>query len=419
MKGIKTLGGAALAVIAIAGLAGCDRSLKYDTNLLQNGSFEEIGGDGLPKHWKLVVFRGGAPNAPEATWGTDTLAVDGRKSFFFKADPGTRRFFMLQQEVKVVGATNVRVRGWILADGARMRADQSAQCNFLVTYYDRNHHRFQLERQADRRTPLRGGTHPWEEQVFTFDVPEGTHYIAMSAVLGMNGQAWFDHLSLEIPKPVPWETQTTKNYVFHWLPGSPMPQGAPEQQQARFDHFADRLGLKSDVVINYYFYPDTLTIQKMLGIKGIMYTSWDEYEFHTVMTTDDHELVHFMTDSIGRPPRSIAEGTVFWLQDSWGAVPLDDQIRKVVRERNVTKLTDLFEYDHFMHVDPEYSMTTATAFVKYVTIRFGNEKLIELYRALNGMNAYLPIAGAFHSVCGVTLEQFETEFHQWLIANYQ
>lgn len=412
----RVVAAAALAAL-VAAFGACDKSIKYDTNLLKNSSFEEVGGDGIPRGWKLVLFRG-APEEPGVEYGSDTLATDGKRSFMFKADPGTRRFYMLQQEIKLVGASQVRIRGWILADGVRMKPNQSSMCNFLVTFFDKDHNRFQVERQADRRTPPRGGTHPWEEQVYTFDVPDGTHYIAFSAILGMNGQAWFDHVSLEIPNPVPWETQTTKNYVFHWLPGHPMPAQAPEAQQARFDDYATRLGIKSDVVINYYFYPDTTTIQQMIGIKGIMYTNWDDYEFHTVYPNDDHEVVHFITDSVGRPPRVIAEGTVFWLQDSWGEKSLDEQISSVVKSHMVTKFTELFEQENVQRADPTAAMTTATAFVKFINFRWGQQGLIEFYRAANGMNTYMPISKAFETSFGIPLDKAEQDFHQWLIKNY-
>lgn len=420
MKGITmSFRSAASALVVLAAtLAACDKSIKYDTNLLKNSSFEDVGGDGIPKGWKLVLFRG-SPEEPGVRYGIDTLAVDGKKSFMFQADPGTRRFYSLQQEIKVVGATQVRIKGWILADGVRLRPNQNAMCNFLVTFYDKDHNRFQVERQADRRTPPRGGTHPWEEQVYTFDVPDGTHYIAFAAILGMNGQAWFDHVSLDIPKPVPWETQTTKNYVFHWLPGHPMPPHAPEDQQARFDDFTQKLGLKSDIVINYYFYPDTLAIQRMIGIKGVMYTNWDDYEFHTVFPGDDHEVVHFITDSIGRPPRAIAEGTVFWLQDRWGSIPLDDEIRALVKANGVTPFTDLFEFNTLNRVDPQAATITASAFVKFLVYRWGKEGLIEFYRAANGMNAYLPIANAFEASFRMPMTQAEQEFRQWLDKNYK
>lgn len=416
MKGFSFYAAPA-ALMLVAGLCACDRSTPYETNLLRNGSFEEVGRDGVPRGWELVLFKG-SPQDPVIRYGADTLAVDGKRSWMFQGDPGTRRFYSLQQEVKVKDVTHVRVRGWILGDGVRLRPGQNAMCNFFLTFYDKDHNRFQMERHADRRTPLRSGTYPWEEQVYSFPIPKGTRYVAVSCLLAMNGQAWFDNVSLDVPRPQEWETKTTKNYVFHWLPGHPMPEGAPEEQQGRFDYVGQRLGVESDAVINYYYYPDSLTIRRMTGVKGVMYVSWDDYDFHTIQPSDDHELVHFITDSIGRPPRSIAEGTVYWLQDRWGSAPLDDQLRRMVQLKKVTPLTDLFEQERLVHVEPEWALTTATAFVKFVEARWGGEKLLELYRAINGFNAYLPVASGFEAVYRVPLADAEKEFHQWLQTNY-
>jgi hypothetical protein len=409
---------AVLMLTVVAVYSGCSSKPKYDTNLLKNPSFEKIGRDGIPADWKLELFRGD-PNEPVVHYGVDTLAQDGKHSFYFQADPGTRRFYFLQQEVKVVGAEHARVRGWIQGDDVRMLPEQYAMCNLLLTFYDKDHHRFQVERQADRRTPLRPGTYPWEEQNYTFPVPEGTYYIAVSCLLGMNGQAWFDNVSLEIPKPVAWESATTKNYVFHWLPGHPLPKGAMEQQQQRFDGAAEILGVNSDVVIKYYFYPDSLTIRKMNGLKrGDQYVNWEDYEIHTVRSVDDHEVIHFITDGIGHPPRSIAEGTVIWMQNHWGDYTLDQALTALVSANRITPFTNLFEWNSFVRVDPNESYPTSAAFVKWFVETYGKDNLMELYRAVNGFNTYTTVAKGFESVTKVPMDKAERDFRLWMLQRY-
>ncbi|HET6349705.1 MAG TPA: hypothetical protein VFH88_11545 [Candidatus Krumholzibacteria bacterium] len=417
MKGIKQ-GVWAVSILIMIAVAACDNSPKYDTNLLKNPSFEKVGRDGIPKDWKLVLFLG-SPDDPTVTYGVDTLAQDGKRSWYFRGDPGTRRWYLLQQEVKVVGAGHARVRGWIQGDDVHYKAEQYAMCNFLLTFYDKDHHRFQVERRADRRTPLRPGTFPWEEQSYTFPVPDGTHYIAVSCVLGMNGQAWFDNVSLEIPKPTPWETQTTRNYVFHWLPGHPMPQGAVQHQQQLFDVDAAILGVKSDVVINYFFYPDSLTIRKMNSIKGDMYVSWDDYELHTIRPYDDHELIHFITDRIGRPPRSLAEGTVLWVQNQEPNSLLDQHMRMLVKADKVTDFISLFDYNTFARTDPKASIPTAAALVKYLEEKWGKQKLMDLYASVNGMNSYQTVSKGFEAVYGEPMDKTEANFKLWLLQNYR
>jgi hypothetical protein len=418
MTGMRMRARGAMTVLLMAGvITGCDKSPKYDTNLLKNGSFEEVGRDGVPKDWKLVLFRG-APDQPGVFYGIDTLAVDGEKSWTFRCDPGTRRWYFLQQEKEIVGATHVRVKGWILGDDVHMEPQQFTMCNFLLTFYDKDHNRFQVERQADRRTPVQAGTYPWREQVYTFAVPKGTHYVAFSCLLSMSGQAWFDNVSMEIPKPTDWETETTKNYVFHWLPNHPFPPGAIQEQQQRFDEAAAILGVKSDVVVNYYLYPDTMTIRQKIGVKGDMYVSWDDYDFHTIRPSDDHEVIHFITDSIGRPPRSIAEGTVIWMQNRWGHDTLDAQLSRLVKANKTTPFAKLFEYNEFALQDPSIGMPMAAAFVKFVVEKWGAEKLMDFYRAVNGLNNYTAVSKAFESVYGMPMNEAEDAFRLWLFSTY-
>ena len=45
------------------------------------------------------------------------------------------------------------------------------------------------------------------------------------------------------------------------------------------------------------------------------------------------DIMHFITDPLGRPPRAIAEGTVFWLLDEWQDRPLGDVVGEIVRAR--------------------------------------------------------------------------------------
>lgn len=415
----RILARALVAAAVLAAFAGCgDKGPKYDTNLLVNGSFEKSGPDGVPAGWKLVPFRGSEGQAP-IRHGVDTMSVDGEQSFFFHADPGTRHFYMLQQEVEVGEATtHVRVQGWLQTEDAQLMKDQFAQCNFLLTFYDAEHRRFQEMRAADKRTPLRFGTNPWIEESYTFRVPNGTRYVAVSCILAMNGRAWFDNVSLTVPKPVDWETATTKNFLFHWLSGHPMPEGSRESQQQIFDYVAGQLGLDSDVVVNYYFYPDTATIQTMLSVRGYQYVSWDDYEFHSINANDNHEIVHFMTDAIGRPPRAIAEGTVYWIHDEFEGYPLAEILPILVKAGAVPPLNILFDYNQLVSNDPNVTMPMSAAFVKFIVERWGTAKLMDFYRAINGVNTYDGVAAGFERVYGLPLADADRAWRTWLKVHY-
>ncbi|HEU4928646.1 MAG TPA: hypothetical protein VFU38_02365 [Candidatus Krumholzibacteria bacterium] len=405
---------ASLTALALVGLALCGQSCgkkggQYDTNLLVNGSFENTGRDGIPKNWSIESYRG-PEDAFASRWGVDNqIAQDGKSSFFFAADPNTKRFFRLSQEVEVTEATHVRLRGWIQTDNTDIEsADQSSMCNFLLTFYDENHHRFQEMRVSDKRTRPVLGSRLFEEDNVTFRLPKGTRFVKVSCVLGMSGQAWFDNVSLEVPEPVEWETATTKNFVFHWLPGHPMPDGSRESQQAIFDSMARRLGLEPQIVVNYYFYPDTTTIRKMLSLKGYQYVSWDDREFHSINANDNHEIVHFMTDPIGRPPRALAEGTVFWLHDDVDGVTVEEAMKRLIQQNAFPPLRNLLDYNLFMSLEPQISMPCAASFVGFLVDQFGTQKLMDYFAAINGMNSYEAVALATNKVYGIPLDELET-----------
>ena len=395
--------------LAASGLSCGKKSGQYDTNLLVNGSFEDVGRDGIPTHWSIENFRG-PEDAFAARWGMDNqIAQDGKSSFFFACDPNSKRFFRLSQEVEVKDATHVKLRGWIQTNDVNMTsADQFSMCNFLLTFFDENHHRFQEMRVSDKRTRPVLGTGIFGEENATFRLPQGTRFVKVSCVLAMSGQAWFDNVSLEVPKPIEWETATTKNFVFHWLPGHPMPDGSRESQQAIFDSVARRLKLEPQVVINYYFYPDTTTIKKMLSLKGYQYVSWDDREFHSINANDDHEIVHFMTDPIGRPPRALAEGTVFWLHDDIDGVTVNEAMKRIIQQDAFPPLRGLLDYNSFMSLDPQISMACAASFIGFLVDQFGPEKLMEYFSAVNGMNSYDAVALATKKVYDIPLDELET-----------
>lgn len=396
-------------LVAAALVASCDKGKSgYDTNLLTNGSFEDVGRDGIPRGWSIEHFRGPENEFPMRYGSDDRIVQDGQRSWFFAGDPNTRRFFLLSQEVEVRDATHVRLRGWIQASEVDLKnADQLTHSNFLLTFYDENHNRFQELRVSDKRTRPVVDTQLWAEEDVKFRLPQGTRYVKVSCVLSMAGQAWFDNLSLEVPAPIDWQTATTKNFVFHWLPGHPMPEGSQETQQAIWDSIAKKLGLESTVVVRYYFYPDTTTIRSMLSLKGYQYVSWDDVEFHSINANDNHEIVHFMTDPIGRAPRALAEGTVFWLHDDVDGAPVEESMKKLVRANLVPPLRSLFEYNLFMSVEPQISMPAAASYVGFLVDRFGVDKLMELYKEANGMTAYDGVAQATEKVYGIPLSEIE------------
>jgi hypothetical protein len=411
------------AVLIILGLAASllvsscgEKTPDYHTNLLKNGSFEDIGDDGIPNHWRIASFRG-LEGQETVRYGVDSgNSFEGDNSFAFRADPSTRRFVVLTQEVEVPAITHIRLRGWVETHEVNRGKDQYAQANYLVTFFDENHRRFQEVRFADKRTRLRAGSNPWMEEDHTFRVPEGTRYIAVSCILGQDGQMWFDNVSLEIPRPMPWEVTVTRNFTFFSLPNHPFPEGSTENQQAIFDYYCQRLGVESDVSVKYYLYPDTASIRQVLSIKGFQYVSWDDRELHTINPNDNHEVVHFITDAYGMPPRSFTEGTVFWLLDDWAGWPVHKVAAFRMASGNLPNLRQLTDYNTFAPMDPGLSFPAAASFIGFIVDRWGVDKLLELYEVANGVNSYGAFDQAFEKVYGGKAADAEEWWRTFLVS---
>lgn len=398
------------AVLSLSLFACGEKETAYNTNLVENGSFERVGPDGIPEGWQISLFRGPA-GEEAARYGVDnTTATDGNNSFSFWADRATRRWYLLSQEIEVKDVARVRLEGWLQTDQIRLNPDQFAQSNFFLAFYDENHVRFQEMRRGDKRTRPKQGTHLWAKEEAEFRLPVGTRYVEVGCILGTEGKIWFDDVSVSVPKPIAWESRTTENYVYHWMPGHPPPEGAIENQQRIFDFYESRLGIDSDVVVKYYLYPDTATIREKLGLKGYQYPSWTDVEFHSINPNDDHEVVHFITDPYGMPPKSIAEGTVYWLQGTWQGRPVDELAAYFLSQGQLASLNDLTTYNNFHILDPNLSYPAAAAFVTFIASRFGTEKLMELYTALHGVNNYETFAAAFEKVYGITAVEAEQAF---------
>ena len=75
---------ASVSALALVGLAACGSSCdkkggQYGKNLLVNGSFEQVGRDGVPSGWSVENFRGPV-DAFASRWGVDNqVAQDGKR----------------------------------------------------------------------------------------------------------------------------------------------------------------------------------------------------------------------------------------------------------------------------------------------------------------------------------------------------
>lgn len=407
-----------VAVIGIAALlfGGCgQKATPVGENLIKNGSFEQIA-DGIPKDWKINNFRG-LPDELATQYGvTDSLAYDGRWSFFFKANERTQRFFLLSQEIKVKGVKRVRVRGRIRAVGVGDGETQYPQAGFALTYYTAERTRFEGSRFADDRTePVMGTTDGWVLTDQILRLPENVAYIVFHCVLGMDGEMWFDDISLEVPAGLPWRKLETQN-VTHYYLDREYPEGSIEYQQQLIENYAAKLGipLTDFGTLEYYFYPDTTLMREALGFKGTTHVDYARRDIHSVNPVDNHEIAHLLTDPYGTLPKVLSEGTAFYLIGEIQGEPVQPLAQKLLQQGELPTLRLVLDPMAVRNLDHTVLLAAAASFVGYL-IEVGGQKLfLELHGKTDVYANYDQFAASFESVYGKSLEDTEAAWRRTL-----
>ena len=331
---ITSLAYIACVFIATAMTASCDRSTPAGQNLLYNGSFEEVK-SGLPVGWEIKNFRGLA-DMKEATWGVDDEHVkDGGLSFYFDAEKDTKRFFTLTQELEVKDVKNIRVRGWVKTVGVEMEDDQYPQAGMGVTYYNKFRGRYDSARWADARTEaIYGSTDDWKYIDVEWRLPDGVAFVQVHCILGMSGRITFDKVTVEVPEGLPWNEHKGEIFTHYWLDENPYPEGVFEFQDIIYKSFAERLGITPENLptVTYYFYPSAGFLKDALGLSAEVNIKVDysRREIHSVNPAEEHEVVHLLTDSFGRLPKALGEGTAYYLMDNYNGKPIQPQAQKLL-----------------------------------------------------------------------------------------
>lgn len=392
--------GTGVALLAALLIPACGKKqVPRGVNLLVNSSFEDMTG-GIPRGWQLDNFRG-MSNQKAALYGVhDSLAYDGGQAFYFEADPDTRRFFRLSQEVDVGDARRVRVRAAKRTLDVKVYSGQYPQAGIALTFYDENRARFSSERFADVRLGLDlGTTDGWAPRDKIFPVPANTRYVVVHCVLGMSGRVWFDNVTLEIVEGLPWKSRSDGVFTHYWLPEKDYPEGSIEYQRQLHDQYATRLGMPEEARrgISYYFYPDTTALRKALGVKGSIKVYYGAREIHSIDPVDDHEIVHLLTDVYGRLPHILGEGTAYYLQGEINGKPVQPQAQELLLAKKIPALEGMFDPGNLSRLDANMAIIAGASFVGYLIEYGGTERFIGLHREL-GTVATKTFAQGFETV---------------------
>ena len=400
-------------IVASLVIAGCgDKKTARGKNLLTNASFEEVA-SGVPVGWEIRPFRGLETEAP-SEWGIDEQqAYDGKRSFYFAAQPEARRFFVLTQTVNLKGVKRLRVRGAVRTFDVRRGSGQFPQSNFALTFYDKNGNRFGSMRFYDLKTEARtGSSREWIVEDRVFRIPENSVRVDFHCALGMEGKMWYDAVSLEVPDDLPWLTAETKNFTFHWLAEKEYPEGSKEFQQELLDNYCTRLGIAETErpKIDTYFYPDSASLFAAIGERTPKKSFWDEREVHSVYPVDDHEIIHIVTKPYGVLPFAITEGTAFYLIGDYEGRPVLKVAQEILRDGKLPDLVAMLEQGVMVRINPDFVAPAAASFVGYLMEVYGPQKFLELHAQANAAVGPVEFDEGFKRVYGFSAKEADAEW---------
>jgi hypothetical protein len=183
-----------IAAAAIAVFA----ALAQDAGLLQNGGFEELGGD-RPARWDVFVapFPVQSKGAPSAADEVPTARVsrethDGSYCVVLHTPTAYPIEPYNNWSQNILGrhsGKRLRLSGWLKTEHAEGAA-LWAQC------WKREPLHVAHVANTAEEMPVYGST-DWQEVSVEFDVPEGIDFLTVRCVLRGAGKAWFDDVKLE------------------------------------------------------------------------------------------------------------------------------------------------------------------------------------------------------------------------------
>lgn len=213
-------------------------------------------------------------------------------------------------------------------------------------------------------------------------------------------------------------TQDSAHYTFHYSSGS---QVDPARQEAFHEWAVARLGIDLGRKIDYYRYLDRAQMKSLTGIDGNAWADPASFAVHSIFSWDDHEVVHVMTASIGRPSDFFNEGIAVAfstdplngdLVPHWLGQPVHDYARSLLRQNRVPPLSDIIETAAFRSVPDVDGYAVAGSFLEFLIDRNGTETCKQFFRASNRDDTRSTILATFQRVYGQALTDAEQE---WLV----
>ena len=214
------------------------------------------------------------------------------------------------------------------------------------------------------------------------------------------------------PTPADFIDQPSGHFLYKHLPGDEIPAVAAAANDATWERVAQFFGWSPSAPIVYWKYRDRKSIAA--------YTDHDvnafamDGEIHTILPTDDHEMVHVFAVSWGRPPPLLSEGLAVYFSGEWQGRPIGDAAKSVLADGKWVPLMELLDARAFRARPDLVTYAIAGALVQRVDTTKGHAALRTLYGRLRNDAPTEDNAKVFLEVVGLSLAEVDDKLRESL-----
>jgi|GEM_PF-1586949 len=409
----------------LASLTGCGDTEQEEplpdvpvgVNLIENPSFEEWKGR-VPAGWKLRHFEGEGKETN--LYGRSTKEKgSGDSAFFLRGIFNTDRWVVLVQRHPVIPGYRLYFSAVMKNTNLKKYEDQEHRASIYIRFLDRDGNRLSDRYFGDAYTLPRVGTSKWRRDGKKADIPKKARFVEIGLINQMAGYLYIDDVELVLVEPLPWIEKDTKYITFYYMEERPLPDDAMAEETAMVKEFVKKLDIDVDEKIKYYFYPSETELQKYFGVKrGHERALWSKKELHTTELTEDHIVIHLLLADKGHPPFGFAEGIVFYLLDNWEGRDLHAVAKDYLVQKRIPALYKALTQKEMYEKDASVTIPAWASFSKYLIDRFGIDKFMKLYVAMDEVEELETLSVHFKDIYG---DDFPSIDRQWrlYILRYQ
>lgn len=208
--------------------------------------------------------------------------------------------------------------------------------------------------------------------------------------------------------------EVTAAYEYRHAPGD----GVDVQWQEAYHRWAlEALDVTIARRIVYNKYRSRAHMKALLGIGDTnAFANSDTFEIHTIWPRDNHEVVHLMAASIGRPAALWSEGLAVAHQTDpaagdlvprWSGVALDDHARRFRADGRLIPIAELLTTAGFRRFDSNVTYPQAGSFMRFVLDTCGLTGVKQFYAAGAVWDDGDRVSTQFEAACGLTIQVAE------------